>query len=58
LSIHRAEVILALEAALKLWNLRFSYDSRAIVSGSIAILMTPVIKFPRAAVSLVTCGLR
>jgi hypothetical protein len=56
LSIHMAEIILALEVALGPRKLRLSYDFCAIFAGRIAILITPVIEFPGGEVSLVICG--
>ena len=51
-----AKIILALEDALGPRKMRLSYDFHAIFTGWIAILITAVIEFARAAVSLVTCG--
>jgi hypothetical protein len=50
-----AKIILALEVALGPQKLQ-SHDFPAIFTGRIAILITAVIEFARAAVSLVTCG--
>ena len=51
-----AKIILALEVVLGPQKLVSPYDFPAAFAQRIAILITAVIEFARAAVSLVTCG--